>query len=215
VRRLAQTQVLTSAAIAALMTALFCHPRLALWTARSFPIWYLEALLFFGGIVLWSFVFAWHTEYTGRPVFTLAVEPKLFAIVTALGIAGAVLLHLFLDPSLRTIIPEQYPTRVGQWVAMSLFSLAFGQLFAIFAPFAWLIRLFRSRAAATALTVIFGVGVLMLKNESKPVPFPLFATLLIIRCVSTWLAILFYLRGGIILVWWLGLLIEARHLFDL
>ena len=89
------------AGIASLVTALACYPRLSLWLHRAAPIWYLEAVIFFCGMVLWGFVFAWHTLYTHRPVFALKVEPRLFITVTLAGIAVATAFHLFLDPALR------------------------------------------------------------------------------------------------------------------
>jgi hypothetical protein len=217
VRRLAQPEVIRSAVIAALVGALLCYPRLLLWQTRAYPVWYLEAVLFLGGIVLWAFVFAWHTEYTNRPVFTITWTPALFAAATITGILAAVVSRLFLDPSLRLKIPEDYPANFQQWVATALFSLAFGQLFLLFAPFAWLIRLTRNRGIAIVMTVLFGVAVLLLKNQSSqtPIQFPLFAAILVLRILMGLLLVLFYLRGGVILVWWCGLLIEARHLFTL
>ena len=57
-RNLAQPRVLKLAGIASLVTALACYPRLSLWLNSAAPIWYLEAVIFFCGIVLWGFVFA-------------------------------------------------------------------------------------------------------------------------------------------------------------
>ena len=216
-RNLAQPRVLKLAGIASLVTALACYLRLALWLNRSDPVWLLTAAIFLCGIVLWSFVFAWHTQYTHRPVFTLKVEPWLFIAVTVAGIAVATAYHLFLDPSLRLKTPEEYPADTKQWVAMALFSVAFNQLFLIFAPFAWLVRLFQNQRVATVLTVLFGAFVLTIKNQSSttPIPFLLFATLLAVRIGMGFLSVSFYLRGGVLLSWWWTLLIEARHLPDL
>ncbi len=213
-RNLAQPRVLKLAGIAALATTLACYPRLSFWLSRSLPIWYLEAIMFFCSIILWSFVFAWHTRYAHRPVFILKIEPRLFAIVTVAGIVVATGFHLFLDPSLRPKLPEDYPASPEQWFALVLFSLAFNQLFLVFAPFAWLIRLFQNRWAATCLTVLLSVIVMAIKIHSTPAPFPppLFATLLAGRVVMSFLAVSFYLRGGVLLSWWWTLLIEARHL---
>ena len=198
-------------------TALACYPRLSLWGNRSAPVWYLEAVIFFCSMVLWGFVFAWHTTYTKRPVFALKIEPRLFTVVTVAGIVVATGLHLFLDPSLRLKVPEDYPADSGQWFALVLFSLAFNQLFLIFAPFAWLIRLFQNRRVATGLTVLFGVIILAIKirHSPTPIPPPLLATLLAGRIATGFLAVSFYLRGGMLLSWWWTFLIEARHLFDL
>jgi hypothetical protein len=217
VRHLVQPRTLRLAGLAALATTLASYPRLSLWGNRSAPVWYLEAVIFFCCIVLWGFVFAWHTAYTNRPVFTLKLEPRLFIIVTVAGIAVATGLHLFLDPSLRLKMPEDYPTDAEHWIALVLFSLAFNQLFLIFAPFAWLIRLFQNRWVATGLTVLFGALVLAIRIRHTPTPIPpaLFAMLLGGRAAMCFLAVSFYLRGGVLLIWWWTFLIEARHLLDL
>ena len=122
--------------------------------------------------------------------------------------------HLFLDPSLRLKTPEEYPADVKQWLAIVLFSLAFNQLYLVFAPFAWLIRLFQNRWAATCLTVLFGVIVLAIKYQSSTTPIPslLLAALLAVRIVMGFLAVTFYLGGGVLLSWWWTLLIESRNL---
>ncbi len=215
-RNLAQPRVLIWAGIAALATALACYPRLPLWLNRAAPIWYLEAVMFLCSIVLWSFVFAWHTRYTHLPVFALKVEPRLFIAVTAAGIAGATVYHLFLDPSLQLRSPEEYPADMKQWLAIVLFSMAFNQLFFIFAPFAWLMRLFQNQRMATVLTVLFGAVVLAIKIHSTPTPISpiLFAAFLAGRIIMGFLAVSFYLRGGVLLSWWWTLLIESRHLLD-
>jgi hypothetical protein len=217
VRDFSQPRVLKLAAIAALATAVACYPRLLLWPGRPQPIWFLEAVIFLGTTVLWGFVFAWHTPYTGRPVFTFKMELKPFVAATLAGICGAISLHFFLDPSLRLATPDDFPNDLEQWLAMALFLLSFSQLFLVFAPFAWLIRLFQNRQIATVLTVLLGVLVLVLKSQSSPTPIPpsLFAALLIVRIVSGVLSVLFYLRGGLVLVWWWGFLIEARHLLNM
>ena len=205
------------AGIAALATALACYPRLSLWANRSAPVWYLEAVIFFGGIVLWGFVFAWHTPYSGRPVFACRMESGPLMTATLAGIVVAVVFRLFLDSSLRLRMPEDYPVNLKEWIAMTLFSLAFSQMFLVFAPFAWLIRLFQNRRVAIALTVLFGVVVLVIKiaSSSTTIPPPLLAALLTVRIVMGFLSVSFYLRGGVLLTWWWGLLLEARHLLDL
>lgn len=215
-RNLVQPRTLRLAGPAALLSALACYPRLLLWGSRSAPLWYLEAVIFFCAIVLWGFVFAWHTLYTQRPVFTLKVDPRLFAIVTVAGIVAATGLHLFLDPSLRLKTPEEYPANPEQWFALALFSLAFNQLFLVFAPFAWLIRLFKNRWVATSLTVLFGVIILAVKIRHSPAPIPplLLVTLIGGRLVMGFLAVSFYLRGGMLFSWWWTLLIESRCWLD-
>lgn len=216
-RNLTQPRVLTSAGIAALATAAACYPRLALWSQRLDPVWYLEAVAFLCSFVLWGFVFAWHTAYTGRPVFTLKLNTPLFALVTFLGLLTALFCRLLLDPLLRTKMPAEFPADFAHWAALLLFSLALGQLFLIFAPFAWLVRLLRNQRMAIFLTVLWGGLVLALKINSSPARFSplLLAVLLTGRIVAGFLLVLFYLRGGVLLSWWWTILIEARHLPDL
>jgi hypothetical protein len=217
VRRLALPEVLKSTSIAALATSLLCYPRLSLWFGRQHPICYLEAVIFFGSFVLWAFVFAWHTHYCHQPVFTFKVRPKLFALATLAAISVAAMLHQVMDPSLRRTTPEDFPADFEQWIAMTLFSLAFSQLFLIFAPFAWLLRLFKNKTTAAVITVLFGVFVLMLKTglSSRPFPSVLLAALVIVRLVLGILSLFFYLRGGLLLVWWWGVLLQARHLVSM
>jgi hypothetical protein len=217
VRSFTQPRVLKLAGIAALISALACYPRLSLWLNRPAPIWYLEAMIFLCAIVLWGFVFAWHTHYTHRPVFVFKLESGPFIAVTLVGITAAMVFHLFLDPSLRPQIPEEYPADLEQWFAWVLFSLFFNQLFLLFAPFAWLMRLFKNRWVAASLTVLFGACVLAMKIRSLPTPVPtlLFAALLAGRIVMGFLAVWFYLRGGVMLIWWWTFLFEARNLLNL
>jgi len=217
VRHLVQPRVLKWAGIAALASALACYPRLSFWLNRSAPVWYLEATIFFCGIVLWGFVFAWHTQYTHRPMFVFKIERGPFVAVTLVGITAAVLFHLFLDPSLRPKLPEEYPADLKQWFALVLFSLAFNQLFLLFAPFAWSMRLFQNRWVAASLTVLFGVFVLAIRIHVSPPPLPplLLAAFLAGRIVMGFLAVWFYLRGGVILIWWWTFLFEARNLLSL
>ena len=216
-RHLLQPRVLNLASLAALGSALACYPRLSLWLNRPAPIWYLEATIFICGIMLWSFVFAWHTPYTNRPVFVLKQKPGPFIIVTLMGIIAAAGFHLWLDPVLRSKMPEEYPVDLQHWFAVMLFSLALNQLFLIFASFDWLMRLFKNRWVATSLTALFGAYVLAMKIQSLPTPVPplLLAALLAGRIIMVFLAVSFYLRGGVVLVWWWTVLFEARHLLNL
>ena len=216
VRRLAQPEVLKFAGIAALLTALLCYPRLYLWTDRRYPLWYLEAILFLGSIVLWSFVFAWHTFYTRRPVLTLKIPPWLFTATTLAGVAAGLWDRLFLDPHLRLQVPQEYPANLVEWLARTLFHLSFLQLFVTFAPFAWLMRLVHNQAVAVALTVSFGTVILVLFNRSLPAPVSagLFSVLVVGRLVMGCLTLWIYLRGGLLLAWWWGLLFEVRLLPD-
>lgn len=215
-RSLAKTEVMKSAAIAALAGSLVCYPRLALWPNRSYPIWYLEAILLLGGFVLWAFVFAWHTKYTNRPVFTLKLEMTPCLLATVAGILMASMLHLFVDPAFRVRTPEDYPANLEQWIAMTLFSLGFTQLLLVFAPYDWSVRLFKRRWIAILVTVLFAVFVLVVKTRSSPTPIApsLFYVLIIVRAGISLLSVWFYSRYGVIPVWWWGFLLQTRHLFD-
>ena len=174
-------------------------------------------MLFLCGIVLWAFVFAWHEKYTRRPVFNLKPAPVPVAIATLTGIGGAIFWHFWFDPTLRQITPLEYPKTLTHWMALVLWTMAFTQLYLIFAPFAWLMRLVQHVGAATALTALFGVFVMIIKNRASPTPMPweLFAELALMRLVVGWLGVYLLLRGGVPLVWWWALLFQSRHLWTL
>ena len=213
-RSLAHPKTLRSAVFAGFFSALVSLPRIALWAERPYPVWYLEAVLFLSGIVLWAFVFAWHTKYTGQPVFRFNLNTRHFAEATCAGLVLAALLYCFIDPTSRLATPEDYPTSVSQLIAMIFFSLGFAHLFTLFAPFAWLIRLFRSEKLAAALTIAFGVVLVFVKNHSSHVLLPpnLLFSLVVLTIASGLLSIHFFLRGGVVLVWWFALLLFSRHL---
>jgi hypothetical protein len=202
------------AGVAASVSVLACYPKLSLWLKPSAPIWYLAAVIFLCSIFLWGFVFAWHIPCTGRPVFTLKLGLKPFWSATVLGILAAAMFRLWLDPPLRSIMPEDYPVDLEHWLANVLFSLALIQLFLVFAPFDWLIRLLKNRWLAASLTALFGAGVLALKIQAHATPVPplLLAFLLAGRITIGFLTVWLYLRGGVILVWWWTLLLALRLL---
>jgi len=216
-RLLLQPKVLNQASLAAAVTALACHPRMSYWLTRSAPVWYLEATIFFCGIVLWSFVLAWHEPYAKKPVFNLKPELRAFITVAVAGLFMAVVYALWLDPVLRLRLPEEYPTDFSHWLAFLLFSLAFNQLFLTFAPCDWCLRLMKRPWLAAGLTALFGAFVLLLNIHALSVPVspPWLAALLAARIILGFLAVLFYLRGGVILSWWWTLVLESRHLFHL
>ena len=215
-RRLIQPAVIKPAALAASGTALVCYPRFALWQT-PYPTWYLELVLLLGGFVLWAFVFAWHTPFSGRPVFKFPIDLSLFAGATMAALLVATVLHWVLDPTFRARTPADYPTSLNQWTGMTLFAVAFHPLFLIFAPLAWTLRLFRRLGIAFALTVLFGVFVMVVKTQSAPTPLPpaVFIELLGLRLALGSLAVFFYLRGGALLVWWWSFLLQLRHLLTL
>jgi len=214
VRDLTHSKVLKPTVCATFTSALLCLPRLALWSNRRYPIWYLEAVIFAGGFVLWGFVFAWHRKYTGRPVFTLNLRAREVALVTVVGIGVALLLRALFDPFARQAIHEDYPLNLEEWVAMGLFTLALEQLFVLFAPYAWLMRLSKSPTVAFALTILVGLIVLALKLQfaHTPISPALLTALVIARITLGTLLLATYLRGGVLLTWWLGCLIHLHTL---
>jgi len=203
--------------MAGLGSALVCWPRIAMAPHPRYPAWYLEAVVLLGSILLWGFVFAWHTQYTQRPVFTLNVALAPLALATLTGLAAALFWHFALDPWLRVKVPEDYPTTMAQWLAMTLFSLGLKQLFVVFAPFVWLIRLFGKKEPAFILTVMFGLAVVVVREYRSPsalVAEPFFLGLLAVRGAVEALSVYLYLRGGVLLVWWWDLLLQSRHLLN-
>jgi hypothetical protein len=216
-RALAQSKVLGKAGVAAIVTALAAYPRFAMWPERANSVWLLEIVLIWAAFVLWSFVFGWHEQYTGRKVINFSVSPKLWGWATAAGLLGTGVLLLMVDPQMRLATPKDYPTTLPAWIAMSLFTMAFEPLFLCFAPFAFFMRLFRKPQVAIVLTVLFEVFVLYLKlSQSKALPSALFvAALVVLRIVGGFLSIYLYVQGGALLVWWIVALVELRHLLHL
>ena len=216
-RHLLQPKVLNLASLAAAVSALASYPRMMLWLTRPNAIWYLEATIFFCGIILWGFVFAWHPVYVKKPVFDFKVEPRSFIIVTLTGIGMATVYALWLDPFLRTKLPEEYPVDFNHWFAFLAFALAFNQLFITFAPCDWCMRLFKRSWVAMSLTAVFGAFVLSLNIQALGVqiPEPLLAVLMVARITMGFLAVSFYLRGGVVLSWWWTIVLESRHLVHL
>ena len=216
-RHFLQPKVLNQAALAALASTLACFPRLLLWKASPFPLWFPVAAIFICGIVLWSFVFAWHTPYTSRPVFFAKWDGKTFRMATVGAIILASACRLWLDPPIRQALPEDYPADFAHWLATVPFVLGFGQLFLTFAPFDWLMRLCRNVWVAVCLTTLLGVVVTAMKlhPHAGSIPPLVFAGLLAGRCVGAFLAVIFYLRGGMAMAWWLAFLFELRLLPDL
>ncbi|MDB6123317.1 MAG: hypothetical protein JWQ71_2310 [Pedosphaera sp.] len=216
-RSLAQSQVLTKAAAAALITSLAAYPRLATWMERTHAVAFMVLMLMWTTFVLWAFVFAWHEQYSKRPVLNFSVQPKWWALATALGLFSSLLLLYVVDPQMRLITPKEYPETLSAWVSMALFALAFEPLFLCFAPFAFFIRLFRKPQAAIVLTVLFGVFLLYLKLSSseKLPPTGFIAGFALMRVAAGFMSLYVYLQGGALLVWWMVILMQLRHLIHL
>jgi hypothetical protein len=217
VRSLVQPGVMKSAALVSCITVVVCYPRLSIWTDRSYQLWFLCFVLGWAAFMLWSFVVAWHREYSGEDVIRVKIKPSLWAAATAAGLAGSGFLYIGVDPILRPLALEDYPSTMPAWLAMTLFILAFDQLFLCFAPFAFFIRLVRRRDMALGLTVLFGVFLVYLKARSWHGQF---STLFIMalfawRILASYLSVYFYLNGGVVLTWWWVFLLQLRHLVDL
>jgi len=212
VRTLSQPVVLEKAALAAVLTTLACMPQVFLWEKRPQPVWYLALAMVLGAFVLWAFVFAWHDLYTGRKPFSVSRRPKHWLLVTGYGVLGAALFLIVVDPRLRAVIPEEFPSDLKSWLASTCFSLFFTQLFLVFAPVAFFARLLRKREAVILFTVLFNAFVVLLKAAEVPLPPDLAMQMLVIRVIGVTILLFFYLEGGIWPLWWLGLLVQARHL---
>lgn len=216
-RSLAQPKVLARALFAGLVTSLACYPRLDSWTARGAPVPILWVILLWSMFVLWGFVFAWHFQYSNRPVFVPdKFEPILWEQVSLGAIAAAVLMHFLIDPQNRLITPETYPTSFDSWTRMSLFAIALQPLFFCFAPFAFFIRLLRKQDTAIALTVVFGLFVLTVKlgESTVPAPFWTLVELVCLQVLAVFAGLYLYLKGGALLVWWAFLILQLRFFLD-
>ncbi len=216
-RSLVQPAILKSAGLAALLTTLACYPRLVLWDARRLPVWYLELTVLLSSFFLWSFVFAWQGRYAGRDPLRLPRSSGLWAAATTAALVAAALNHFLLDRILRRVAPDDYPTGLESWLAMVLFALSFTQLFLLYSPLAFFLRLLSKRGLAVALTLAFSVFVMSLKvaASKSPPPPALLAELVAIRVASGALLLYFYLKGGLALAWWVSFLTQARYLLTL
>ena len=216
-RSLLQPGVLKSAGTAALITSLVCFPRLALWSDPPHQLWFLSLTLAWASFILWSFVFGWHPQHVRRPILAVKASPALWRAATLAGLAGAMMLRLVIDSVLQPLVPGDYPDTHEAWLAMTLFTLAFDQLFLCFAPFAFFVRLLQNQRAAAGLTVFFGVALLCLRIKSlAPLVSPFFiAELFVWRTAAGFLTLYLYLKGGALLAWWWVLLLQLRHLITL
>jgi len=215
-RHLLQPQTLKAASIAAAVSTIACYPQLALRPPQPFPLWFLLANVFICAVILWGFVFAWHGPYTGRPVVVFKQDLRTFVTATITGIGIAVIFHLYFDPALRAKFPKEYPKGVLDWAASIPFSFALTQLFLIFGPCDWVMRLIKNRWAAMIFTGVFAAFVqeMKIRTLSTPMSPLLMTTLLATRFAGGFLVAWFYLQGGILLVYWWAIIVASRHLLD-
>ena len=216
-RLLAQPAVLKQAVVAAALSTLAAWPRLAGWSASPNPTWFLAGVLFWAAFCMWAAVFAWHGQFSGRAVLNWKIPAREWANVTLLGVVGAVVLTYASDPSWRALRPQDFPASTARWVAQTLFYLGFEQLFAFLAPFALFLRLTGSLRAALVATALLRLVVLGLQLHATD-PVPSVAGVLLLagaRVAVTMVVLILYLRGGLLPVWWVGLLLQLRHWFSL
>ena len=213
-RSLVQPRVVKQALAGASLSTLAAWPRLLGGRSGDDPAWFFAGVLFWASGCLWAAVFAWHEEYAGRPVLVLRVPARDWLLVTLAAVAVAGLFAMTLDPLGRSLRPKDYPASAGAWVAQALFNLGFEQLFGYLAPFALFVRLARSVAVAATATVVLRLFMLWLQSDAARLAPSATAVLMLAggRVVMTVLILWVYLRGGLLPVWWLGLLMQARHL---
>ena len=116
-------------------------------------------------------VFAWH-EVLRAAGHQLSWRGTTWVKATVLGLVGAASAAAFLDPVLRPLTPEVYPTTTPAWLAQAFFTLAFAQLCLCFAPLAFALRLLPTPANALVAAVVWALGVTVLKFFGMPQAVP-------------------------------------------
>ncbi len=214
-RSFTEPAVLLRAALAAVLSAVACYPRLSHWSQREDAVWFLTAVIGWAAFVMWAAVFAWHEKHGQREVFPKRVAPNLWLLTVALGLVGAAISLHCGDPTLRQLAPTDFPQNPGQFAEYVLFNLALEQLFLCFAPFAFGVRLLPNVKVAGVGVVLFGLLVFALKLHSVPVALPWDLTLGLVcfRAIHSAVTVWLYYRGGVWLVWLFVFLLQCRHLF--
>ena len=214
---LSQPKVMARAAVAALLATLAGIPAAATSPKNLYPMWIWAPVMFLCVYMMWSFVFAWHFEYSGRPVFTPPFKPALWLGATLYAVGAGLLVHWFLDPAIRRTIPDQFPASLGSWAATALLQSVVWPLFVNFAPFAVFMRVTRRQTVSLALTVLWAVLLqyLLLANQPNLPPMGVTMALMLRTVVGAFLGVYFYLNGGALLVCWVVLLAQTRLLLDL
>ena len=203
-----------AAALWAAASTLAAFPRLAGWAERPKALWFLVVVLALSSFVLWAFVFAWLPQMQPHRRLPFPRRPADWMLATAVGLVGAGFLAGCIDPELRRLMPEDYPASLKAWIASTLFTLGFVQLFLCFAPFAFFLRLLRRPRWAALGTIGFSAFLLLRQLDLTPAPLaPLFIALLMAaRLLIACVALVLLWRGGPLLVWWIALLLQARLL---
>jgi hypothetical protein len=216
-RHLTQPKVMARAAAAGALTTLACLPALMMGVKVPSLVPLGVFLFVFCISILWGFVFAWHFEYSGRPVFLAPFQPRLWLAATAWAVALAVLEYFTLDPPLRRLVPAEYPATLGACVAMGTFQILFVPLYVCFAPLAFFIRLTHRSTVSTTLVVLWGLFVAYLRLGMLPTlpSLPIAAAILGLRVVGGFVTVYFYLNAGAPMIWWMGLLLNARLFLEL
>ena len=214
-RSLVKPEVLKQAAGAAAFSTLLAWPRLARWSDNPTPLWLAVVTLGWAAFCLWAAVFAWHEEYSGRPVLQWRVPAREWLLATLAGVIGAALFSQTIDPLGRALRPQDYPVNTAAWGTQVLFYLGFEQLFIYLAPLAFFLRLTRSAQIAVGATAVLRIFFLWLGTDLPRLAPSASGVLWLVlaRVVATLVVLGIFLRGGLLPVCWVGLLLHARHWF--
>ena len=217
VRHFAPPPVLLKALAAGTLGGAAALPRLYLWQDRTDAVWFLAGMLGWCLFMLWGFVFAWEPIYGQAKPFTFHKSAKVWGILTLSGVAAAAVLHVGLDPTYRPMFPKEYPNDPEEWIAFTLFNLSHTDLFLCFAPMAFFARLIPNATWVMGLTIGFNLLVLGLKASSGPdlSPALVIIALSVYRLADATAAVLLYRWGGVWPVWYLTVLLNLRHVFQL
>jgi len=100
---------------------------------------------------------------------------------------------------------------------MALSTLTLTQLFVVFAPLAFFLRMISRRWLAIGLTLAFNLFVMLQRSALAPAPLPplLLAGLIGFRLLGASILIYFYSKGGLPLACWATFLVHARLLLEL
>ncbi|MBG87051.1 MAG: hypothetical protein CMO80_09155 [Verrucomicrobiales bacterium] len=216
-RSFVQPKVLRRAGLAALVGTVACIPRLNYWPDRPDAVWFLAGLLAWCLFVMWGFVFGWEEKYGQAKPLAFKADPKAWGAIVLGGILAAILAARFTDPVFREIAPEEYPGSIKQWLAFVAFYLSLELIFVCFAPLAFFARLAENAQLAAGLTIGLGLAVMFLKLGTLPESphLGVLIWLAVFRIAYSGACISLYRWGGILPVYTLGLIVQARLLVGL